>query len=75
MVLFRHGNFMIGSPDSSINHNNIMSKTSGIDINCKGCKDQGLQAYYSRSSGSTCPCVGNDVSYTNWFPSGNCTNC
>ena len=73
--MYRHGNFLIGASNSSLTNNNIMKKPMGDAINCKGCPDQSLQAYYSRSSGSTCPCTGKDVSYTGWFSNGNCSYC
>lgn len=74
-VEYRHGNFLVGASNSSLTHNNIMKKPTGSATNCKGCNDQDLQAYYSRASGSTCPCVDNEVSYTSWFSNGNCSYC
>lgn len=72
---YKHGNFLIGASNNSLTHNNIMKKPTGTAMECKGCNNQGLQAYYSRASGSTCPCVGNKESYTSWFSAGNCQGC
>ena len=66
---YKHGNFMVGAPDNSLFHDNIM-KSNVAPGECKGCSGQGLQAYYSRASGSTCPCTGEKVAYTNYFSHG-----
>lgn len=71
--LYKHGNFMVGAPDSSLTHKNIMNPNDVSKLQCQGC-DAGcdgdvnrMKAYYSRSSGTACPCTGPKCSYTRWF--------
>lgn len=63
---YKHGNFMVGASDNSMFHNNVM-KQAVPQPECKGCPNQSLEAYYSRASGSVCPCTDDKVSYTSWF--------
>lgn len=67
MPMFKHGNFMTGSSDNSMYNNNIMKHQATCGMSqCKGC-DLDLKSYYMRSSGSTCPCTGDNDAYTNWY--------
>ena len=60
--MYKHGNYMVGTSDSSLCNNNILCKYPPLSKCKPGCNTDDLQTYYS-SIAASCPCTGINSTY------------